>query len=606
MVLNIIPIMLSIGAQILTLFQQQPTQAAYFYYYIFIFLGLIIFSILGYKEIKKALHGIGKSYYIYLAITIILFVFLEVAFVTPTHLLYNDEYIYVSIAKMLITEHLAAVCSFSNATMCVPGTAGFIHQPLGWSFIIAIPSSIFGVSFSLAYALELIFSVVAIVLLFYTVYLLLIDQRVAILASAILAFTPLFMRYSMSNVLDIPAVTFLLLSTFLLAAYMRRKSMVVGTAAVFAIAYMLSIKVDMVSALAIILLILLLDSDKFEGVDAKKHMKRFFILVAIAVIVIFPDLLYVYAASQVSFGAPQGQPNFSFSYLKKDSLENLLFWFGAYNKVYVQQFNSYYYLEFPISYTIFAIIGAVALLCYKKYRAFFIFILWFLDIFLFYTSYYAGGVNYEMGDDVRYFSSAFPAIAVLAAYGFVSTFDYIKIKIKSKGKKSQKMLKTNYILLIIMLSILFGEAIWLFATVVTIPPLRIYPFAAERYDEDFIMQNYQQIPSNCFVLTFKPPLWYILNRGNIYAGWAYLSSYEPKLLNMSHHCLYFDYSISCYINSTGSLNTEEQCNKVMKTFNMYPIASTHLDNYSWNVSFFLYKITGLKNSSVNSSMNSSA
>jgi len=593
MILNIAPILLSIGAQILSLFQQQPTQAAYFYYYIFIFLGLIIFSVLGYKEIKKALHGIGKSYYIYLAITIILFVFLEVAFVTPTHLLYNDEYIYVSIAKMLITEHLAAVCSFSNATMCVPGTAGFIHQPLGWPFIIAIPSSIFGVSFSLAYVLELIFSVLAIVFLFYTVYLLLMDQRVAILASAILAFTPLFMRYSMSNILDIPAVTFLLLSTFLLAAYMRRKSMVVGAAAVFAIAYMLSIKVDMVSALAIILLILLLDSDKFEGVDAKKHMKRFFILVAIAVIVIFPALLYVYAASQVSFGAPHGQPNFSFSYLKNDSLENLLFWFGAYNKVYVQQFNSYYYSEFPITYTIFAIIGAVALLRYKKYRVFFIFTLWFLDIFLFYTSYYAGGVNYGAGDDVRYFSSAFPAIAALAAYGFVSIFDYIKIKIKSKGKKSQKTLKTNYILLIIMLSILFGEAIWLFATVVTIPPLRIYPFAAERYDENFIMQNYQQIPSNCFVLTFKPPLWYILGRGNIYAGWAYLSSYESKLLNMSNRCLYFDYSISCYINSTGPPNTEQQCNQVMKTFKMYPIASMHLDNYSWNVSMYLYKITGL-------------
>jgi hypothetical protein len=597
---------LGIGAQVLSLFQHEPFQAAYFYYYIFIFLGLVIASMLGYKEIKKALHGIGKSYYIYLAITIVLFVFLEVAFVTPTHLLYNDEYIYVSIAKMLITEHLAAVCSFSNATMCVPGTAGFIHQPLGWPFIIAIPSSIFGVSFSLAYALELIFSVLAIVFLFYTVYLLLMDQRVAILASAILAFTPLFMRYSMSSILDIPAVTFLLLSTFLLAAYMRRKSMVVGAAAVFSIAYMLSIKVDMISALAIILLILLLDSDKFEGVDAKKHLKRFFILVAIAVIVIFPALLYVYAASQMSFGAPQGQPNFSFSYLKNDSLENLLFWFGAYNKVYTQQFNSYYYSEFPITYTIFAIMGAVALLRYKKYRPFFIFTLWFLAIFLFYTSYYAGGVNYGVGDDVRYFSSAFPTIAVLAAYGFASIFDYIKIKAKSKGKKNQKVLKTNYILLIILLSILFGEAVWLFATVVTVPPLHIYPFAAERYDENFIMQNYQQIPSNCFVLTFKPPLWYILDRSNIYAGWAYSSSYESELLNMSNRCLYFDYGISCYINSTGPPNTEQQCNQVMNTFNMYSIASTHLDNYSWNVSLFLYKITGLKNSSVNSSMNSSA
>jgi hypothetical protein len=603
------PFILSIGAQVLSLFQQEPFQEAYFYYYIFIFLGLVIFSLLGYKEIKKALSGINKSYYIYLAIVIALFFFLEVAFVAPTHLLYNDEYIYVSMAKMLITEHLAAVCSFSNATMCVPGTAGFIHQSLGWSFLIAIPSSIFGVSFGIAYAMELIFSILAIIFLFYTTYLLVKDQRVAVLASTILAFTPLFMSYTRSNLLDTPAVTFLLLSTFFLAVYMRRKSIVVGVAAIFAIAYMLSIKVDMIFGLAIILLILLFDSDKFEGADAKKHLKRLFILVAIAAIVIFPALLYTYAASQMSFGAAPGQPNFSLSYLENDSSENLLFWFGAYDKVYVQASNSYYYAEFPITYTIFAIIGAIALLRYRKYRLFFIFTLWFLVVFLFYTSYYAGGVNYGVGDDVRYFSSAFPAVAVLAAYGFMSVLGYINLmKTKSGITKNPKVLKIrkSYVLLAIMLVILFGEALWLFATVVTISPLHLYPFAAERYDESFIMQNYQQIPSNCFVLTFKPPLWYVLGRGNIYAGWANLSSYESQLLNMSKGCLYFDYSISCYINWTGPPNTEQQCNQAMNTFKMYPIASTHLDNYSWNVSFYLYKITGLKNSSVNSSMNSNS
>ncbi|MEM0149073.1 MAG: glycosyltransferase family 39 protein, partial [Candidatus Micrarchaeaceae archaeon] len=187
--------------QILTSFQQQPMQAFYFYYYAILFIGLIVASALSYKEIKKAVSGINKPYYKYLIVIIIIFIFLEIAFVKPTHLLYNDEYIYVSIAKMMLTEHIAAVCSFSNATMCVPGTPGFIHQPLGWSFLLAIPSSIFGVNFAVAYNMELILSVLAIVFIFYAAFLLLRNQKVAVLSSAILAFTPLFMSYSRSNIL---------------------------------------------------------------------------------------------------------------------------------------------------------------------------------------------------------------------------------------------------------------------------------------------------------------------------------------------------------------------------------------------------------------------
>ena len=598
MILNIAPIMLSIGAQILSLFQQQPAQVAYFYYYIFIFLGLIIFSILGYKEIKKAVSGIGKTYYVYLAIIIVLFSLLELAFVVPTHLLYNDEYIYISVAKMLLTEHLAAVCSFSNATMCVPGTPGFIHQPVGWSFLLAIPFSLLGVNFGVAYNMELLFSILAIIFLFYTTYLLIKDPKAAVLASAILAFTPLFMSYSRSSIIDLPAVTFLLLSTFLFAAYMKRKSMLIGIASIFAIAYALSIKVDMIFALAIILLILLLDRDKFEGNDARKKLRSLLILVIIAIAVIFPAVLYIYAADQMSFGAPPGQPNFSLSYLENNSSQNLLFWFGAYDNVYVQASNSHYYDEFPLTYTIFAIIGGISFLYYKKYREFSIFALWFLIVFLFYTSYYAGGVNYGAGDDVRYFASAFPVVAILAAYGFLSVLNFIhniEEKRKSIKKTEPSKSRINYALTAVLLVILFGEAMWLFATVVTISPYHIYPFAAERYDERFIMQNYQQIPSNCFVLTFKPPLWYILDRGNIYAGWVNTSSYESQLMNMSKGCLYFDYSVSCYINWTGPPNTAQQCNQVMKTFKMYPIASTSLDNYSWNVSFYLYKITGFAN-----------
>ncbi len=587
-------ILLSIANWIYLQFQTEQVQSIYFYYYLLIFIGFILSLLFSWKEIKKTIRGVKKGTYAILGAVLLLFALLELIFVKPTHMLYNDEYIYVSIAKIMLTEHLAAVCSFSNATMCVSGTAGFIHQPLGWPFLLSLPSSIFGVNFAVAYSMEFVFALLAIVLIFYVSYLLFHNERTSVLAGAILAFTPIFMRYALTNVLDIPALTFLLLSVFLLLCYMETKSTKIGIASIFSIAYMLSIKVDMISALGIIFLIVLFDEHGFKGKNARRDLFKFLILLAVGFVVILPDLLYIVAATQVSFGAPVGQSNFGLSYLKSNLVPNILFWFGRYDSVYVSVFNSYYYDEFPITFSIFSIVGFFFLFRSKKYRLFFILALWFLTIFVFYTSYYAGGVLYSAGDDVRYFIDAFPVVALTASYSFFSILKYIENR--SHLSYSKKRLIAAFLLII-----LFIEAFWLFFKYVTIPPLHIYPFAAERYDEALILQNYQKIPSNCFVLTFKPPLWYILNRGNIYAGWITDPRYMSKLLNMSNGCLYFDYSVSCYINFTGPPNTEQQCNQVVKTFKMYPIAETHLDNYSWNISMYIYKITGFNNT--NSTLN---
>ncbi|MGC8687696.1 MAG: ArnT family glycosyltransferase [Candidatus Micrarchaeia archaeon] len=571
-------------------FQTPQVQSAYFYYYMALISAFALSIVLSNAEIRELVSRISMKSYLKLAIILLAFLIIELAFVKPTHLLYNDEYIYTSIAKMMLTEHLAAVCSFSNSTSCVPGTAGFIHQPLGWSFLLSIPSAVMEVNFAVAYTMEVIFAMLAVVFLFYTTYMLLENENIALLSGAILAFTPLFMRYAMSSVLDIPALAFLLISSFLLFGYMKTKSLKIGIATILSIAYMLSIKVDMVFAIAVMLAIILFDRNSFEGEGARRDLRNFLLLFAICAIISIPDILYVVAATQVSFGAPTGQPNFGLKYFEGNFVPNVLFWFGRYDSVYISEFNSYYYDEFPLTFTALAIVGSAILLLRKKYRELAIIVSWFLIVFMFYTTYYAGSVNYGVGDDVRYFLSAFPPIAIAASYGFMSIFDYLGSKHGArKGKKR--------ILQIVLLVALFVEPFWLFANYVTIPPLHLYPFAAERYDEALIMANYQQIPTNCYVLTFKPPLWYILNRGNMYAGWISNSSDLSKLLNMSKGCLYFDYSISCYINWTGPPNTQQQCNQVMKTFNMYPIAETHLDNYSWNVSLYLYKITGLNKTS---------
>jgi len=73
-----------------------------------------------------------------------------------------------------------------------------------------------------------------------------------------------------------------------------------------------------------------------------------------------------------------------------------------------------------------------------------LFALWFLIVFLFYTSYYAGGVNYNAGIDVRYFASAFHVVAILAAYGFLSVLNFIhNIEARAKNTKKAKASKSH-------------------------------------------------------------------------------------------------------------------------------------------------------------------
>ncbi len=576
----------------------------YFYDDIFLFSGVAAALLLNYRNLFQMAKRINRRYYLMLLAVMLLFLAIALIFVTPTFMIYNDEYIYGAIGKSMIYNHLAGICSFSSANYCVPGTEGLFHQPTGWPFLEAIAFLVAGVKIPTMFGLELVVSAIALILIFYVAYDMFEDPRIAVASSLILSLTPIFMRYARSAVPDMSTAMFGLLSILLLMEYMRTKKFSLGIAAVFATIYTMTTKVDGIIIIPVLMSVLLLYKYNFSGPKAKAQAYRLILLIAVFAIVALPQFMFLLIANQHGFGVSTGQPKFSLSDFLSNLPQNTLFWFGAYtDTIFKSDGVSYVYnVEFPITYTLFAIAGIFFAYKQKRYRNLSLLILWFIAILAFYTAYYAGGALYSDGDDIRYFLSAFPVISILAALAALSIYDSVMYKLRKHMRKSNRIY-VSYAVLLIIFAILLSEGLAQIFTIVAQNPSQYFAFAAERASYQLIEQYYKSIPANSIVLTFKPPLWYLLGRPNIYATWSTIPSYAAEYANLSRNGVYFDYGISC---GEGAIayyqNTSVICENFMATHILKPLVVEPFDKDSWNTSLGLYEVIGTINSSNSSAV----
>lgn len=573
----------------------------FFLYYVDIAAILAVALALAWKQIASQFSKLGKDYLKYLALLMAAFIAIEILLVQPYHLLYNDEHIYMSMAKTMLYDHLFGICSFSTATHCVPGTLGFFHQPGEWPVLLAGAFGIFGASNSTAYALTLALATVSVALVFMVSYLIFADGRRALASGIAFASIPIFMSYSRTSMVDISALAALLLSIMMFIVYSRQRGLRTGIAAVFSLLFLLGTKADAAYALPILAaVLLLLGKGWLAARSRKRNLLKGIAVLAVAAVAVIPQLGFLYYAQQDSFGAAVqlGQAKFSLQNLNGNLFNNTVFWFGGLDSVRNSGAGVYsftYHAYFPITVTIFAILGAVAMLAYGMRRELALLLAWFFVIFVFYTAYYAGNVAYGLGADIRYFMGCFAALSMLAGYGFVSAYDYLKRKASRRRKRNP----VDRYVLMALFAILMSVPVLQFITITMQPPSAIASYAGERADESFLLANYQKVPANCTVITFKPPFWYMLGRSSIYTTWVNDSRYSGTLGNMTS-CLYFDYDIDCYIGvRTGTVygNTADDCRSVMDRYTMEDIASQNYSGYTWDTTWHLYRITGTKNAS---------
>lgn len=592
-------LLFGIISYILSFFEWTNGEYFYFYYNAVLLSALVVGTLLVSRSIAKGISAAGKKRWVVLALILVAFIVTEIALVQPTQQLYNDEYIHMSVAKSILVDHYAGICSFMDAPHCVNGTAGLLQQPAGWPTMLSVSFLLFGVSFSSGYGLVLLLSCISIVLVFYIAFMILKDGDAALIASALFAFTPLFLTFSRSLIVDTPELTVFLLAIALLLTYIKERKPAPGVVTCVAIAYTLTMKVDAVLILPVALTIFLAMDWKRLRKMKRRDLWETAGLIALLVVIIIPQIIFMYISwTNNTFGASPGQARISLSNLVSNAPSVIAFWLGGYGSIITPSGWQTYNLEFPLAYTLFALIGAFLLLRRKRSAEAALLLLWFAFVFVFYASYYGGGALYGAGDDIRYYMLSFPAIAILASAGISGIVGMAREKRRGRRKAAAlKRKKLMAVVALLLIAFMVTDLLFEIGTVVMKSPQNIYPFSAERFQQQIIDSNYTIIPNGCYVLTYEPPLWNVLNVSNIYADWFFIPAYKGPLLNLSHGCLYFEYSLDCVINTGGYGydNTTPGCTKILDNFTMVPVISAPNTEFGWNYTFTINKITGYKN-----------
>jgi hypothetical protein len=576
----------------------------FFYYTIALFLLAAIALAFSCGSIRAELAKAKRKHLEILAAVIIAFAIVEIAFIPLTIHLYSDEYIYMSMAKTMLYDHTAGICSFSTPQHCIPGTLGLFQQPVGWPLILAITYAVSGISLYGGLNATLILSAISIFLVFLIALIMFEDSGMALLGSCLFAATPLFLSYSRTMVSDTPMLTFMLLAVMLSLLYAKTRKMTVGIAAVAATLYTLLMKADAVLMVLVVAGCAISYWKPIVGgrKGAVKEIMKVSALAALFLVLALPQFAFLYNSNMYnSFGAPDGQ-KFSLDILWSNLPENVSFFLGKYAFLVDPIKGFEYNIEYPVVYTAFATIGAALLLYKRKFKEAGALLIWFFSMFMIYTAYYAGGALFSVGIDIRYFLGIFPVVAILASYGLIGTWKLLSDALGRASRKAGSPGRnrndiSSSLLLALLLLLVFAGPVAYFISIVITPPQNIYAFAAEREEQSFVLGEYNSIPQNCFVLTYVPTLWYVLNRSSAYASWMNNDRYRSIILNESDGCVYFLYDLDCQTSTNNPQydNSKNGCAMLQRNFAMEPVATDPYDNYGWKLTFGLYKVTGYSN-----------
>ncbi|MCG2717734.1 MAG: glycosyltransferase family 39 protein, partial [Nanoarchaeota archaeon] len=168
------------------------------------------------------------------------------------HNLYYDEVAYLDIAKNIVEDTNNCLCLQNQDGTC--SFCGYSLKSVGFSFFLALFFKIFWISKGLAFNLVAIIGSLSVVFMFFFAYFLFKKESLALLASAILAFYPLHMRWSGSVSAEIVALFFILLSFCCLFIFLKKQNIVFFLAFIFTSIFTVTIKEENILILPFLLI----------------------------------------------------------------------------------------------------------------------------------------------------------------------------------------------------------------------------------------------------------------------------------------------------------------------------------------------------------------
>jgi len=539
---------------------------------------LISSIIIGRKEIFGELKGISKSSLLALLLIVVFFLFIALKYVTAFEELYFDENIYQGIAINILKHGLMLWCQMGTGYLNSCYHSVLYHDPVGWSYFLAIAFALFGMGTSTAYGAELFAGVLGVFTFFFFAYILTRREDVATISTLIFAMMPEFLIWTRTQAdPDLPFMTFSIITFFFFTLFMRRKK--VSTLIMFLSSLLITLYIRTEAILLVGIFFLLLFAFDYEGINSiKKRIKELynilntnpkitFIALAFFILMV-PQLIYIgIEASTQAYGQPSNQSAISLSYFPNNFITNLKYLLGYYNSV------AYFPAVFPPFSFFFAIIGAILVFFQKwskrmKFEVFFTLFLWFAAYLVFYALFYAGSALF--GVDSRFMLQITPEISLLAGIGVISASLYIskiieRVYFKLKHKKqvnesesqnrnieSAKIKNSKHSIIfyssvVILFAIFFAYQFTNLFSLITLNVNEMPQQTVIAPTIEFFYHNYQKVPSNCLVFSFTPDIWFEVGRASMQIGYLGAENSTIESIERNFSCYVLDYGYWCMV-----------------------------------------------------------
>lgn len=512
-----------------------------------VILGGILFAAASFsKPIKRLWSRRGVMLAAFLV-----FSFLVVCFVAPrVHRIYYDEDIYANIGQNIALTDQNGVSDYSSFDYDEYTThwLRYNKHPSGWPFLISIVFQLLGTNELYVFLLNNFIFVAGLLVVFFIAKNLDDEDLTGIFSLLILAFIPHNLIWSNTGAAEPAAALFAGLTVLFFVLYIRssRLSFLFLLAAIIPMACQMRPESILIIPW-LFLAILIMQPRMFIS-------EKFWWFGLVTLLFLVPHFLHLYAVSGEAWGAKAAR--FSMEFLKGN--------LGV---------NGPYFLnnkEFPVVFTLFAIIGLVAGNVLWRWRL--LILAWFLVFWGIFLLFYAG--SYHYGADVRFSLLVFIPLAILAGLGAKTCYNILG---NFFAKRALPDFLAGGIILLLLISLPIGF----------LPRVRTVGQEAwgARYDHLYAGQFIEKIPKRSLILTHNPTMFLLWGQSAIqtYAG---VNNPEliSSLLEKYKGAVYFHYNFWC--NTDTDQNTL-LCQAMFENYELTKVTSAEEQNYE----YALYKMS---------------
>ncbi|MGC8479439.1 MAG: glycosyltransferase family 39 protein [Candidatus Micrarchaeia archaeon] len=548
---------------------------------------VLIFAVIFYRKNLNSLLKKHINKYTLLGLVLILafFISLMLIFIHPVEQLFFDENIYQGIALNIVHSGNSLWCQYGTGLLTHCYSNQLYHDPVGIFVFLGIVLMLFGPGPQTAYNFQLFIGILSIIGVFLLSSIITERKALAPISTFIFSLIPEVIIWSRTQAApDLYFMMFTTFSFFFFIVFTKNENKTTLILFLSSLSLAFYSRIESFLLMPIFIILYFIFGDAQIKVTIKKRamlLKRMisdynWLIILLFFFLIFASQgLYIYLENQSpQYGQASNQSVISISNFKQNITPNAEFLLGT---------TTNYPSISSINLLALAILGFIFIIIFKRIKnrlgIFLMLILSILLFFIFYTSFYAGSVNY--GVDVRFMLELMPFIAIAAGFGVLGLTDIVYFGFKKllKVKKEVFLLILSTILIITVII-----PFYLIIPYITIPVNEMPQEYFNTQATSFIYNNYQKVPTSCLVFSFTPDIWYELNRSAAQVSYmSELNSNTSNNLFKNYSCFVFDYGYWCTVSEFSS----STCGSQLFSYNTSVLAT---ERNSEGSNFTLYKI----------------